>query len=194
MKTSCCLFLLVILGAIALLNVALGAEIIVDGVVQDSDGKLLGGVDVTLYVTGTSDYLASAKTQEGTGRYELKASLSANFDIFYSASRYVTSNVALLAQNESQHVAKVLYLQEKPKPATAVNDIMRTISRVSFLATILNPADRRTFVDRFAKTGLFDEAYRKLDVAEPVSSDTLSFLEQQQEQTRKELSSFAFKK
>ena len=165
-------------------SAAMGVEISIDGLVQDSQGKPIEAVDVSLYVAGNKDPVATQKTQPGNGRYEFKISLSANFDIFYTHSRYATSSVALLAEKESQHVAKVLYLKGVAKPAEAVNDSLRTARQAIFLSTMLNDEDRRVFVNRFAETGLWKGVYDKIEVAGESQNETRSFLEEQQSQTQ----------
>jgi hypothetical protein len=181
--------------SMVLLGAAVGVEINVDGVVQDSKGTGIGGADVSIYVAGRKDPVETRTTEAVTGRYEFKGIvLSANFDIFYTHSRYSTSSVALLAEKESQHVAKVLYLKGEARPADAVNDSLRTVRQAIFLSTNLTDEDRRAFVNWFAEKGLWREVYDKSAITGSPMKETLFFLEEQQGQTQKLAAEFLPKK
>jgi len=175
-------------GAVCLGGAAASkAQITVEGKVVNSKGGAVGGVDVAIYVVGNKDAVDSQKSDPNTGEYHFrKLKLSGAFDIMYTHSTYETATVSRLADQDNQHVSKVIYLKGEKKPLTALQEQFLSARRLIFLANALESKDdRKMFVSRFAD-GIFEAPSRNIS---EMSSDKLSermnfFLETEQKQIK----------
>lgn len=156
--TYCSLALLLILSHALPLN----AETVIEGKVFDSSSKPISGIDVAVYVAGNKDPVATT-TSDGSGGYAFRLDISAPFDIAYTHSMYDMSIVPRLAQEDTEHISKVLYRKGEPKSTSAFDDNLISMRRFVFLATaITDQKDRRSFLEQFTpfegfKTGLNPE-------------------------------------
>jgi hypothetical protein len=125
------------------------SQSVIDGVVLDSNFKPVGGVDVSLFIAGRKAPVESQKSDSKTGKYRFQTSLSEAFDIVFLHSQYQMASVSRLAENDNQHISKVIYLKGEPVPSTAADDQLHSAQRLIFLAASLRLPDRASFLDQF---------------------------------------------
>lgn len=125
------------------------SQFVIDGVVLDSGFNPVPGVDVSLFVAGRKDPVESQKSDSKSGKYSFTIQLTEAFDIVFLHSRYQMASVSRLAERDSQHISKVIYLKGEPVPSTAADDQLHSAQRVIFLAASLPLADRASFLNRF---------------------------------------------
>jgi hypothetical protein len=170
-----------------LLTPSLEAQITVEGKVLDGSNHAVGGVDVAIYVPGNPSPIASQKSRPVTGEYHFDGlQLAGAFDIMYTHSQYDREIVSRLADQDNQHVSKVIYRKGQPRPLTAVHEQFSSARRFVFLASFLgSPNDRATFVGRVDEPALWDRLGRKIDdmTNEKVSEQMRTFLETEQRET-----------
>ena len=128
----------------------LQGQITIEGKVLNSSGGNVGGAEVAIYVVGNRDAIDSQKSNATTGEYHFHLKLSGAFDIMYTHSKYETATVSRLADQDNQHVSKVIYLKGEKKPLTAVQEQFLSARRLIFLANALdNKENQKIFVIRF---------------------------------------------
>jgi len=163
------------------------AQITVEGKVMNNKNNPVGGVDVAIYVPGSTNPVVSQKTDSKTGEYRfLKLQVTGAFDIMYTHSMYDTSTVSRLAEGDNQHVSKVIYLKGQPKAVTALHEQFLSTRRLVFLAVAIDRKDDRTaFVARLADLGIWEGINRKIDdmSSEKLSDRMRALLETEQRQT-----------
>ncbi len=125
------------------------SQFVIDGVVLDSGFNPVPGVDVSLFVAGRKDPVESQKSDSKSGKYSFTVQLTEAFDIVFLHSRYQMASVSRLAERDSQHISKVIYLKGEPVPSTAADDQLHSAQRVIFLAASLPLGDRASFLSRF---------------------------------------------
>jgi hypothetical protein len=108
--------LAILKGFSVLLVLVMGAlpgrsQSVIDGVIFDSSFKPVSGVDVSLFVAGRKDPVENQKSDPKTGKYSFKVKLTDAFDIVFLHSRYQMASVSRLAENDDQHISKVIYLR-----------------------------------------------------------------------------------
>jgi hypothetical protein len=121
----------------------------VEGYIFDSTGNPLGGVDVTVWVTGRPDSVAGTKSQGGTGKYSLDAEVSDVFDVGYTMTNYRSSVVKYLAEKKDQHISKVMYQDGEKMPPSAAHAYVQSLDRIAFFAMTLERKQRAKFLLEF---------------------------------------------
>lgn len=178
----------VLLGllSLAVLSPSVRAQITVEGKVLDSKNGPVGGVDVAIYVVGNKDPINSQKSDPKTGEYHFfKLELAGAFDIMYTHTMYETATVSRLAEQDNQHVSKVIYRKGEPRPLTAVHEQFTSARRLILLANALErKSDRDEFNERLTKIGVWEGLHRNLDemVNEKLSDRMRMLLETEQYQ------------
>ena len=90
----------------------------ITGLVYNDTGKAIPGVQVSVWVVGKTDSVASTRTR-ADGRYNLDGlQLSGSFDVSYTHSRFMVAVVSRLAETQSQSISKVLYAKGSRVPAS----------------------------------------------------------------------------
>jgi hypothetical protein len=178
---------LVLVLSLPFLKLSLLGQTTVEGKVMNSKNGAVGGVDVALYVVGNKDPIVSQTSDPKTGEYRFpNLHLSGAFDIVYTHAQYDTAVVSRLADQENQHVSKIIYMKGEPRPVTAVQEQFLSARRIVFLANGLESKnDKQVFVDRFTRMGIWaalDQNVEKLS-SERLSEPMRKFLETDRQQT-----------
>jgi hypothetical protein len=128
-----------------------------EGFVYDSADKPLGGVDVSVWVTGKSGSVGGTQTANQTGKYSVEIEVSGAFDISYTMSNYKSSVVNHLAENNNQQISKVMYRKGEKMPPSAAHAYLQSLERMTFLANSLRKEARRDFLLKFPEGKEKDE-------------------------------------
>lgn len=182
-----CSLVFICLLTLGILTPPLEAQISVDGKVMGSKNQPVGGVDVAIYIPGNKTAIASQTSDYKTGEYHFaKLQLNSAFDIVYTHSKYELATVSRLANNDNQHVSKVVYLKGEPMPLTALQERFLSNRRLVFLATAIDSADdRAAFVRHFSDLKIWDGLDRDVDkmTDEKLSGGMRKLLQTEQSQT-----------
>jgi Carboxypeptidase regulatory-like domain len=109
-------------------------EVTISGTVVDSKGDPVAGLLVTITPTGKNDSIKSVRTKQD-GSYEFqKLKITANFDIFFSHSKYDTAVVSILFQGKGQEINKVVYEKGEQRTAMALLDTLQAVEKVMVMA------------------------------------------------------------
>ena len=127
-------------------------KVTIQGVVRNPGGGPLGGVEVTVWVLGKQDSVASVTTEQADGSHKLvNLELSATYDIAYTHSRYQPTWLQHLATGKDQTISKVMYLRGEKMPAQAANEAIQSAEDIYMFALSLEKSARRPFLARFIR-------------------------------------------
>lgn len=182
-STYCILTLFLILSYALPLN----GQTVIEGKVLDSSSRPISGIDVAIYVAGNKDPVAST-TSGASGIYSFRLGITAPFDIAYTHSMYEMSIVPRLAQQDAEHISKVLYRKGEPQSASAFDDHLITMRRFVFLATaIAEQNDRKSFMEQFTRFEVFSGLNaNNMQIQGPITHELQSLFQRELSQLSQE--------